>query len=468
MKEEEIIDQSFRDSIGTIKRDGKRNWINPKKPSGWYTNARTVVSVILLAILFGLPFVEVHGQPLFLFNVFERKFIIFGLFFGPYDFHIFLLSFIALIVFVILFTAIYGRIFCGWICPQTIFMELVFRKIEYWIDGDYRDQRKLRAAPWTGKKIFKRVFKHAIFLAIAYLIAHTFMAYLVGLDEVREIVTSPPSQRPGGFIAMNIFTGLFFFVFSWFREQACLIVCPYGRLQGVLLDQNSLAVTYDFIRGEPRGKIKRDEERTTGDCIDCKLCVDVCPTGIDIRNGIQMECVNCTACMDACDEVMTKVKRPTGLIRLDSLNGVQTGKKFNFSWRVGIYTAVLLILVSVISILLANRKDVEVNILRTPGMLYQEQPGNKISNLYNFHVINKTFNNMNIELKVKGLPGEIKVLGGIPSVKQLEVYEGRFMLLVDQKEIKTLNTKIEISVLENGKEIETIKTSFLGKFEEKK
>ncbi len=468
MKEEEVIDQSFRDSIGTIKKDGKRNFIFPKKPKGWYFNARTLVSVFLLAILFGLPFIEVHGQPLFLFNVFERKFIIFGVFFGPYDFHIFLLSFIALVVFVILFTAIYGRIFCGWICPQTVFMELVFRKIEYWIDGDFREQRKLRAAPWSGKKLFKRVLKHAIFLGIAYLIAHTFMAYLVGLDEVREIVSSSPSDRPGGFIAMNVFTALFFFVFAWFREQACIIVCPYGRLQGVLLDQNSLAVTYDFVRGEPRGKIVKNEERTTGDCIDCKLCVDVCPTGIDIRNGIQMECVNCTACMDACDEVMTKIDRPKGLIRLDSLNGVQTGKKFSFSVRVGIYTGVLIILVSIIAVLMANRKDVEVNILRTPGMLYQDQPGGKLSNLYNFHVINKTFHDMNIDLKVKGLAGEIKVLGSKPDVKQLEVYEGRFMLIVDQKDLKALNTKIEIAVIEDGKEIETIKTSFLGKFEEKK
>jgi len=463
MNEEEVIDQSFRDSIGTIKKDGKRNWIFPKRPSGWYYNARSIVSIFLLAFLFGMPFIKVNGQPFLLFNVFERKFIIFGVFFGPYDFHIFLLSFIALIIFVILFTAIYGRIFCGWVCPQTIFMELVFRKIEYLIDGDYRDQRRLKAAPWTGSKIFKRVLKYSVFLGISYLIAHTFMAYLVGLDEVTQIVTSPPSERPGGFIAMNVFTGLFFFVFSWFREQACLIVCPYGRLQGVLLDKNSLAVTYDFVRGEPRGKLHKDQVRTEGDCIDCKLCVDVCPTGIDIRNGIQLECVNCTACMDACDEVMTKIKKPKGLIRLDSLNGVETGKKFSFSLRVGIYSAILVILISIISVLMANRKDVEVNILRTPGMLFQEQPNNKISNIYNFHVINKTFYDMNIELKVKGIPATIKILGSEPKVKQLEVYEGRFMLVVDQKDLKAVNTKIDIAVIENGREIETIKTSFLGK-----
>jgi cytochrome c oxidase accessory protein FixG len=466
MNEEELMDQSFRDSIGTIKTDGKRNWIFPKRPSGNYYNARTWVSIFLLVFLFGMPFIELNGQPFLLFNVFERKFIIFGLFFGPYDFHIFLLSFIALVIFVILFTAIYGRVFCGWVCPQTIFMEMVFRKIEYLIDGDFRDQRKLKAAPWNGKKIFKRGLKYSIFLVISYLIAHTFMAYLVGLDEVREIVSSAPSERPGGFIAMNVFTLLFFFVFSWFREQACLIVCPYGRLQGVLLDQNSLAVAYDFIRGEPRGKLKRNETRTGGDCVDCHLCVDVCPTGIDIRNGIQMECVNCTACMDACDDVMIKTNKPKGLIRLDSLSGIQTGKRFSFSLRVGIYTAVLVILIAIISVLLANRTDVEVNILRTPGMLYQVQPNNKISNLYNFHVINKTFHDMDIELKVKGIKGEIKILGKKPQVKELEVYEGRFMLIVDEKDLVAVNSKVEIIILENGNELQTIKTSFLGKVKE--
>ncbi len=466
MNEEETLDQSFRDTIGTIKKDGKRNWVFPKRPSGWYYNARTWVSVFLLAFLFGMPFIELNGQPFLLFNVFERKFIIFGLFFGPYDFHIFLLSFIALVIFVILFTAIYGRVFCGWVCPQTIFMELVFRKIEYLIDGDFRDQKKLKASPWNGKKIFKRGLKYSIFLVISYLIAHTFMAYLVGLDEVREIVSSSPSERPGGFIAMNVFTMLFFFVFSWFREQACLIVCPYGRLQGVLLDQNSLAVTYDFIRGEPRGKLKKDIVQDKGDCVDCHLCVDVCPTGIDIRNGIQMECVNCTACIDACDDVMVKIKKPKGLIRLDSLSGIQTGKRFSFSFRVGVYTTILVILVSIISILLANRTDVEVNILRTPGMLYQVQPNNKISNLYNFHVINKTFHDMNIELKVKGIKGEIKILGKKPEVKELEVYEGRFMLIVDEKDLVQVNSKVDIIVLEDGKELQTIKTSFLGKVAE--
>ncbi|KAB2909543.1 MAG: cytochrome c oxidase accessory protein CcoG [Ignavibacteriales bacterium] len=470
MTNEELLDQSFRDSIGTVKKDGKRNWIYPKKPKGWYYNARTLLSIFLLAFMFGMPFIKVHGEPLLLFNIFERKFIIFGMFFGPYDFHIFLLAFVALVVFVILFTAIYGRIFCGWLCPQTIFMEMVFRKIEYWIEGDFRDQRKLASSPWNKEKILKKGAKWAIFLGISYLIAHTVMAYLVGIDEVKEIVSSSPAERPAGFLAMNAFTGIFFFIFAWFREQACIMVCPYGRLQGVLLDENSLAVTYDFVRGEPRGRLSRQievDEPPKGDCVDCHLCVDVCPTGIDIRNGIQMECVNCTACMDACDEVMVKIDKPKGLIRLDSLTGVRTGKRFSFTARVWIYSVVLFILVSIVTVLMINRTDLDVSILRTPGMLYQDQPNNKISNLYNFHIINKTFYDQKIELKVKGLPAEIKILGGNSTVKPLEVYEGRFMLLVNKNDLKELNTKIQIAAYQNGEEIKTVNTSFLGKYEEK-
>ncbi|MBE2279948.1 MAG: cytochrome c oxidase accessory protein CcoG, partial [Ignavibacteriaceae bacterium] len=449
-------ENEFRDSISTIsKTTGKREWIYPKKPSGKFHNYRSIVAVILLLILFGLPLIKVNGQPLVLFNFIDRIFIFFGLSFGPYDFHIVVLVMIATIVFVVLFTAVYGRIFCGWACPQTIFMEMVFRKIEYWIDGDSKQQRELAAAPLSGKKLLKRTTKFFIFLGISYIISHTFMAYLIGIDKVMSVVSSPPSENWTGFVALNVFTGLFFFVFWWFREQACVIVCPYGRLQGVLLDQNSLVVAYDFIRGEPRGKINRNEIRTNGDCIDCKLCVDVCPTGIDIRNGIQLECVNCTACMDACDYVMNKIKKPEGLIRIDSLNGVREGKKFKFSLRLGLYSVFLTLLIIITSILIISRKDVEVNILRTPGMLYQDQPENKISNLYNFHLINKTFESIPVDFKIKNIDGEIKILGGDSKVDAQQVYEGKFMLVFNKDQLKTLNTKIDIAVLVNGKEIET-------------
>ena len=357
--------EEFRDSIATVDQSGKRIWMYPKKPKGRFTNARTYVSWVLLAFLFGIPWIKVNGHPLFLFNILERKFILFGVTFMPQDFHLFVLAMLTMLVFIILFTVVFGRLFCGWVCPQTIFMEMVFRKIEYAIEGDAPAQRRLNKAPWTGEKIRKKVFKQVIFFVIAVLVANTFLSYIIGIDEVIRIATEPVSEHLGGFIAMIIFSFAFYFVFSYLREQVCTTICPYGRLQGVMLDRNSIVVAYDWIRGEPRGKIKKqrpakqgalqemataattvEEPRELGDCIDCKMCIHVCPTGIDIRNGTQLECVNCTACIDACDEIMDKVDRPRGLIRYDSIEGIQQGRKKIMTPRAYAYTAVLAIMVA--------------------------------------------------------------------------------------------------------------------------
>ena len=261
-----------------------------------------------------MPFIKVNGHQFMLFDFLNRNFILFGIPFGPHDLYLFVIAMIAIIVFVILFTAVFGRVFCGWACPQTIFMEMVFRKIEYWLEGDWLQQKQLSAAPWDSKKTIKKTAKYVIFFAISFFISNIFLSYLIGMDKLIKIITDPPSEHVEGLISILAFSGVFYWVFSYFREQACTIVCPYGRLQGVLLDRDSVVIAYDNVRGEPRGKIRKSEDQSIlGDCIDCHLCVDVCPTGIDIRNGIQLECVNCTACIDACDGVMDKVKRPQGI-----------------------------------------------------------------------------------------------------------------------------------------------------------
>lgn len=480
--------EEYRDSIATVDKSGKRIWIHPKKPNGWYYNARTWVSFALLAVLFGIPFIKVNGEPLLLFNILERKFILFSIVFTPQDLHLFALAMVTLMLFIVLFTVVFGRIFCGWVCPQTIFMEMVFRKIEYWIDGDAAQQRKLAAASWTGEKIGKRALKYVIFFAIAVVIANTFLSYVIGVDEVKKIITEPISLHTGGFIAMLIFSGIFFFVFTYMREQVCLVVCPYGRLQGVLLVQDSIVVHYDYVRGEPRGKISKqavsggssamgttavalpvvNQPTAKGDCVDCKLCVHVCPTGIDIRNGTQLECVNCTACIDACDSVMEKVDRPKGLIRYDSETGIKASrnpeyKRKIFTTRVWAYTGVLTALIALQIVLFANRSEVETVILRTPGQLYQKIDGG-YNNLYNFEVINKTAQDISgIEFRIKNPGGKIKFVGEAGTVAPKQgLLKGVFFVEMSTESLESRKTEIEIEVLSNGKVVDHTKTNFLG------
>ena len=316
--------EQFRDNISTINKEGKRSWVFPKKPSGKFYKYRSYLSYFLLAFLLLAPFIKINGNQFLLFNVLERRFNIFGFPFWPQDFHLLVISMITGVVFVILFTVVFGRLFCGWICPQTIFMEMVFRKIEYWIDGDRGKQIRLNKQPWNAEKIKKRLLKWFIFFVISFIIANVFLAYLIGGDTVISYITGNPLDNVRTLISLIIFTSVFYFVFAWFREQVCIIACPYGRLQGVLLDNKTINVAYDYKRGERdlgRSKFKKNEDRAAlgkGDCIDCKQCVVVCPTGIDIRNGTQLECVNCTACIDECDHIMESINLPKGLIRYAS------------------------------------------------------------------------------------------------------------------------------------------------------
>jgi cytochrome c oxidase accessory protein FixG len=455
--------QPFRDKLANLDKKGKRLWIFPKKPKGNLHNYRTWFSWFLMGLMFSGPFLKLNGKPLLLLNVLERKFIIFGMVFWPQDLNLFALLMLTFILFIILFTVVFGRVWCGWACPQTIFMEMLFRKIEYLIEGDANQQKKLAEADYDFNKIWRKGLKHLLFWLMSFVIANTFLAYIISFDELWLMVEDGPAAHLGKFMALALFTTIFYFVFARLRELVCIFICPYGRLQGLMLDKNSIVVAYDFVRGEPRGKMDKNDSNKKGDCIDCKLCVNVCPTGIDIRNGTQLECVNCTACIDACDEVMVKINKPKGLVRFDSLNGITLGKKFTFNPRNIAYSVVLIGLFSVFLFALITRKDIETTLLRTPGMLYQKTETGKISNLYNIEFVNKTFRELPIQLKLVEPKGEIKLVEGNDIlVEQESVGKASFFIERDPNDIVKISTPVKIEVYSNGVLIESVKSKFNG------
>ncbi len=467
---ETLKGEQFRDSIGTINEEGKRSWVYPKKPSGRFYKYRSWVSYFLLIALLSAPFVKINGNQFLLFNVLERKFNIFGFPFWPQDFHLLVMSMIIGVVFVILFTVVFGRIFCGWICPQTIFLEMVFRKIEYWIDGDRGKQIRLEKQAWNAEKIKKRLLKWFLFFIISFIIANVFLAYLIGSDEVINYVTGSPFDNLKTLTSLLIFTGVFYFIFVWFREQVCIIACPYGRLQGVLLDNKTINVAYDFVRGEKEGgraKFKKNEDRLAsgkGDCIDCFQCVHVCPTGIDIRNGTQLECVNCTACIDECDNMMDTVGLPKGLIRFASEDNIEKKEPFKFSPRMKGYSAVLSILIGLLIGMLFLRNDVEATVLRLPGQLYEHKAGDMISNVFTFKVINKTTKEIeNVSYKLLSHKGTIDLVTHTDFVVPKQgLAEGTLFIEIHSSLLKKDKIKLEIGVYSNGELIETTTTNFLG------
>jgi len=440
-----------------------RKWIYPRIIKGKLYQYRSAVSYFFLVLLFAAPFIKLNGEQLILMNILERKFVFFGVIFWPQDFYLFVLGLLTFIVFIFLFTVVFGRVFCGWACPQTIFLEMVFRKIENWIEGDYLKQKKLDESPLTWNKFFKKTLKHTLFFLISFCIANIFLAYIIGTAPLIKIMTEPISLHLSGFISISIFTVIFYLVFSRMRELVCTVVCPYGRLQGVLLDNKSIIVAYDYERGEPRGKRVKEQENKLGDCIDCKLCVHVCPTGIDIRNGTQMECINCTACIDACDLVMEKIDRPLRLIGFKSEEEIKYRRPFKLSNRIYGYTAVLVILISVLSYLLISRNDVKTTVLRASGTLYQlRENDNTVTNLYNAELINKTNGDLSFELVPEDKAAKIQYI-----LKEDHLtYGGQakltFFVIMPQQHIKQYKTEISFKLLSKGKVVDRFTTTFIA------
>lgn len=467
----EVEEESFRDAISTVEHSGKRAWLYPKKPKGPYTNWRKYVAFFLIAFLFTAPFIHINGHQFLLFNFFERQFHIFGQPFWPQDFHLVVMLMIIGVVFVSVFTIAYGRIFCGWICPQTIFLEMLFRPLEYWIEGDRNAQIRLNKQPWNASKIRKKAFKWWLYFLISLAISAVFMSYILGSSSVLERLSDPSENIPT-FVFWLIFSSVFYFVFAWFREQVCIIACPYGRLQGVLLDQNTVVVAYDHVRGEKqkgRGKINRKEDRASsgkGDCIDCKLCVDVCPTGIDIRNGTQLECVNCTACIDACNEVMEKVKFKSRLFKYASLREITERDSKRWTTRLKAYTAALVFLLGVFVFFVLNRSYVETDFFRLPGQLYTiDKQANSLQNVFTFKILNKSTEPLNaLEFKLINISdGKIYAVNkqNIDLAAE-EILDGTVFVELPLNSWQGKPKKLQIGIYQNNTLIDKAKIRFIG------
>jgi len=445
------------------KKSSGRAFLYPKKPHGKLYNQRKWVSYTLLVLLFACPFLKLNGEQWVLLNFLERKFVFFGLIFTPQDFYLFALAMLIGVLFIVCFTVVLGRLWCGWACPQTIFMEMVFRRIEYWIEGDANQQKKLDAQDWNAEKVFKKGFKHFLFLAISFLIANVFLAYIIGSDQLYKIITEPISQHTIGFISIWIFTFIFYGVFSYVREVVCTVICPYGRLQGVLLDNKSLIVAYDETRGEPRGRIQKNlDQSQKGDCIDCGLCVQVCPTGIDIRKGTQLECVNCTACIDACDEVMIKINKPEKLIGFYNHDFIQNRNPFKLGARAYGYTIVLVLVILVFSSLIYKREDVQTTVLRASGTLYQKRPDGSIANLYNAELTNKTNRDMKFVFKSADANDKIEFIQADKMLQKEGTAHLTFFLIKQPKNIEEFKSKVKFEVKVNGKVISETSTTFFS------
>lgn len=452
------------DAVTTAEKSGKRKWIYPLIRKGKLYKWRSYISYVYLLFFFTGPFIRINGQPLLLLNIIDRQFVLFGQVFWPQDIFLFVLASLVFVVCVVVFTIAFGRVFCGWICPQTIFMEMVFRKVEAWIEGDANKQKKLNASPWTREKYLKKSAKHFVFIIISFLIANTFLAYVIGSANLEKIITEPVAAHWVGFLSIWVFTIAFYLVYSQVRELVCTVICPYGRLQGVMLDEHTLVVAYDDVRGEPRGKLSRVEDpfNIKGDCVDCGLCVSVCPTGIDIRNGTQMECVNCTACIDVCNEVMDKIHKPRNLIGFFSENMIRNKEKPTFTGRMMAYSAVIAILTCVLGYFIFTRTDMDITVMRGAGMLYQQQPGGSISNIYNAEIINKTNKNSTINLQAEDPAIRIKYIQAPGPVGKGTSVKTVFFVIIPASHIHQAKTDVRLQLVSNNKIIQTVSTTFVG------
>jgi cytochrome c oxidase accessory protein FixG len=455
MKEPELSD-TFRERPLTLDAEGNRKWIHARQPKGkWYTR-RTIVGFSFMLFLIIAPFLRVHGHPFMQLDVLSFKFYVFGAIIGSHDTFVLALIMAIAVVSIILITAVWGRIFCGWACPQTIFLEMVYRRIEYLFEGNNRGSKMIEDKALIR---IKRIGKHLAFFIVSVFFTNVFLSWFIGPYEVLKLASEPIGDHIIGFSVMLVLSLFYYGIYSFLREQVCTLFCPYGRLQGVLLDSKSTTVIYDYNRGEPRGA------KNAGDCIDCGSCIAVCPTGIDIKNGNQLECINCTACIDECNTVMHKIKKPKDLIRYDSAYGIVNGKRSVFNARTVAYSSVLLLLLTVLIVTLANQTETSSILLRVTGTLYQKPSPTELSNMYELKMVNKSSQTKQLTLELlEPQKGRILVMSRPVVIKPNGEFSSIVQVILPLSVVHSAETKITMQVKEGAEVIEKIDANFIGPY----